>query len=542
MSLPSLSFRSRILLVVLIVAVVPLALTGLRLTRIAERSGEELLHGRLEEALGQAVSRIGNNWLRLRSDLLFLGEAEEVQQALAAEGGDVPDEPPGQLRRLFEGLDESVVRVEVRNLEGQALWSLSRTAAHRGTSSPVLGQTLAIHQRFPARELGSLAVDIRLDGLLGDGTRTMPLTGLVLDAIDPTTGAHLLPVPFDPELLENPTFEWGGEEWITARRTLSDPRLTIAAAAPLSDFAGPFRAAAREGTLWLAIVASAALLATYLITRRMTRSLERLVEGAEAVSRGDLEIQIDEAGADETGRVARAFNSMTRSLRQTLHDLAVRERLAAVGEFAASLAHEVRNPLTAIRIDLQRVEEALPPDSPLREAQSRALKEIGRLDATVAETLNVARTGRWRAGGVDVKAPLRRAADAAAPAFAEKGASLECRALNGRPLEVRGEEKALEQLFLNLMLNAAGALREGGRARIEVEERAEEAVVSVHDDGVGIPPEDVDRVFDPLYTTRPDGTGLGLTVVRRIVDEHEGSIEIESEPGTGTLVRVRLPR
>lgn len=542
MSFPSPSFRTRILLVVLIVAVVPLALTGLRLTRIAERSGEELLRGRLEETLSQAVSRIGNNWLRLRSDLLFLGEAEEVQRALASGTGDVPSEPPAELAGLFEVLDEAVVRVEIRDLEGRALWSLSRADTERGTFEPTLGQTLPIHQRFPARELGSLAVDIRLDGLLGDGTGTTPVAGQVLDAIDATTGVHLLPVPFDPTLLETPTFEWGAEEWITARRTMSDPGLTIAAAAPLSDFAGPFRDAARDGTLWLVVVASAALLATYLLTRRMTRSLERLAEGAEAVSRGDLEIQIEEAGTDEAGRVASAFNTMTRSLRRTLRDLASRERLAAVGEFAASLAHEVRNPLTAIRIDLQRVEEALPPDSPLREAQTRALKEIGRLDATVSETLDVARTGRWRARGVDVKAPLRAAADAAAPAFAEKGASLEAGALNGRPLELRGDEKALEQLFLNLMLNAAGALGEGGRARIEIEETEEEAVISVHDSGVGIPPDDIDRVFDPLYTTRPEGTGLGLTVVRRIVDEHGGRIEIESEVGVGTVVRVRLPR
>ena len=229
------------------------------------------------------------------------------------------------------------------------------------------------------------------------------------------------------------------------------------------------------------------------------------------------------------------------SLRRTLSELADRERLAAVGEFAASLAHEVRNPLTAIRIDLQRVEERLPSDSPLREPQSRALKEISRLDATVSEALDVARTGRWRIGVVDLRAPLRAAADAAAHAFTERQATLDLTGLSDRPLVVLGDASALEQLFLNLFLNAAAALGPGGRAWIEVGEEPADAVVAVRDSGTGIAPEMLDNVFQPLYTTRPDGTGLGLTVARRIVDEHGGQIEIESAVGQGTTVRVRVP-
>lgn len=547
------SFRFRILLTVLMVTVLPLALVGWWLTGIAQRSGEELLEVRLQETLDQAVSRIGTNWLRQRSDLLFLAEDENVQRALLArvEGrpgsaathrgapDDVSTEPPASLRRLFDGLDDAVVGVIVEDLEGRRLWTLDRPVEQY---QQPLRHSLAIHRSFPSRELGRLRVDLDFEALLRGTPVSPPLAGTVVGAVDMATGSPLLPLPFDSGLLDDRRFTWGRDEWLTSRRTMTEPAVILVAAAPLSDFADPFEAAARQGLLWLGVVASAGLLLTYVLTRRMTRSLEQLASSAEAVSRGDLDARIEDPGSDEVGRVAGAFNTMTASLKQTLRELASRERLAAVGEFAASLAHEVRNPLTAIRIDLQRVEESLPVDSPLREAQARALREIGRLDATVSETLEVARTGRWRPGGVELAPPLLAAAAAAAPAFAERSGTLDTGEVGRTDLTVRGDERALEQLFLNLLLNAAQALDPGGHARVEVEEEQGDVVVSIHDTGRGMEPAVMERVFDPLYTTRSDGTGLGLTVVRRIVDEHAGQIEIVSESGEGTTVRVRLPR
>jgi signal transduction histidine kinase len=554
--LPVPSFRLRILLTVLVVSVVPLALVGLWLTGTAQRSGEELLRVRLDESLDQAVSRIGTYWLRQRSDLLFLAEDDAVQQILlagiedgvrvagAAEDsrGSTPadplPEPPASLRALFEGLDEAVARVSVVDLQGRALWTLGRA----DVSQPTLRHSLTIHRRFPPQELGHLVVDLEFAGLLRRTDMARSLAGMVLGATDQSNGRSLLPVPFDPELLTEPRFSWGGDEWLALRRSMTEPAVTLVAAASLSRFAGPFEDAAQQGLWWLGAVASVGLLVTYLLTRRMTRSLEKLVASAEAVSRGDLDVRIEDPGADEVGRVAAAFNSMTASLKRTLRELSDRERLAAVGEFAATLAHEVRNPLTAVRIDLQRVEESLPPDSPLREAQARALREIGRLDATVSETLEVARTGRWRSGGTDLAVTLEAAAAAAGPAFDERSAVLETGGLAEVDLSVRGDERALEQLFLNLMLNAAQALDPGGRAWIETAEENGHVVVSMSDTGRGIDDDAMSRVFDPLYTTRSDGTGLGLTVVRRIVEDHDGEIEIESEVGVGTTVRVRLPR
>lgn len=544
MTLPSPSFRTRILMVVVIVAVIPLGLMGLWLTRSAARSGEALLHSRLEQYLNAVASRIGANWIRERSDLLFLAEDTTVQRTL---GGVTPlaaTEPPASLQTLFAGLPPSVTRARVQDTTAATLWTLDRNTdgvAPAASAGSVLVVDLPIYRRFPAGRLGTLEVHMRMGALLGDVGVEPTVAGLVLAAFDRQRGVPLLPLPFDPARLAEPRFTWAGEEWLTAARVMTEPGLRLVAAAPVSRFAGPFEAEARRATWWLAVVALSGVLTAAVLTRRLTRRLERLASAAGDVSGGHLDVQVEDTGSDEVGHVARAFNTMTGNLRRTLDELASRERLAAVGEFAASLAHEVRNPLTAIRLDLQRVEEALPADSMLREPQTRALREIERLDATVGEALDVARGEREPMAIVSLADPLDAAADAAEPAFATRQATLErSDPERTRVIEVRGDGSQLEQLFLNLLLNAATALGPGGRAWIDVETNDQEVIVHVCDAGTGIPEDMLPRVFEPLYSTRTEGTGLGLTVARRIAEAHRGRIEITSEVGRGTAVHVYL--
>jgi two-component system sensor histidine kinase FlrB len=258
------------------------------------------------------------------------------------------------------------------------------------------------------------------------------------------------------------------------------------------------------------------------------------------VSKGDFQRRINEDGEDEVGRVAEAFNLMTESLQRTLDELAKKESLAAVGEFAASLAHEIRNPLTAVRVDLQKALAGLSSDSGLRSPLQRSLSEIERLNLTIDETLAQARIGRAGAESVDLRAVLEAGAEAAQPFFQERGASLILGA-GEWPLTVRGDADALRQAFLNLFRNAAEALGPGGKAEVGVGVTEGTLEVTVTDTGTGIPEELQQRVFEPLFTTRTDGTGLGLAIVKRIVEAHGGTVALESESGRGTQIRVRLP-
>jgi len=141
---------------------------------------------------------------------------------------------------------------------------------------------------------------------------------------------------------------------------------------------------------------------------------------------------------------------------------------------------------------------------------------------------------------IDLRDPIRAAGDAALPVFAEAGATLSID-LPESPLLVNGDQGGLEQLFLNLLQNAAQALEPGGRASVRAASDKDILVVTVTDDGVGIPEDLQRRVFDPLFSTRQEGTGLGLTIARRIAQAHGGEVVLESGPGSGTCVSVRMP-
>jgi signal transduction histidine kinase len=330
------------------------------------------------------------------------------------------------------------------------------------------------------------------------------------------------------------------DEWRAVRHTLERPSLTVVVAGTLGPFVDVFENTARRGLAGLMVTALLALLATFALMTRMTRSLRHLSKAARAISSGDLSQSVAETGTDEVSTVARAFNTMTESLDRTLQQLAKRESLAAVGEFAAGLAHEVRNPLTSIQVDLQSMEAELPPDSPLREPHGKALAEVRRLNATVSDALRVARSGQVRVRAMDLREPLSAAVDAALPRFQERGATLESN-LGSVPISLEGDPDALEQLFLNLLLNAGEALEGEGTASVQVVPRESEVTVRFRDDGPGMPPEVRDRAFEPLFSTRAEGTGLGLPIARRIAVAHGGEIRIESAPESGTLVEVRLP-
>jgi signal transduction histidine kinase len=130
----------------------------------------------------------------------------------------------------------------------------------------------------------------------------------------------------------------------------------------------------------------------------------------------------------------------------------------------------------------------------------------------------------------------------ALPVFEERGAELDAAETEGEPIHARGDASALERLLLNLLLNAAQALEPGGGAKIEVQVGEEGTTVVIRDDGMGIGSEDLGRILDPFFSTRPDGTGLGLPIALRIAQAHGGSLSVESELDVGTAVTVRLPQ
>lgn len=286
----------------------------------------------------------------------------------------------------------------------------------------------------------------------------------------------------------------------------------------------------------------------FLVTSRLTASLERVSSAAWAVSEGELDRSIPVEGAYEVRRLATAFNRMTESLRTTLQQLSERESLAAVNEFAAALAHEIRNPLTSLQLDLQEVEEELPEDFPLRGVQAQAIEDLKRLDSIVGGALETARSGNINLAPTDLLPILEGVVHRAQPHADSAGVSvlLDSSGRDSTPnlaqIRLHADADALQRVILNLVLNAVQASPEGAEVQIGALQGEDGVVISVRDQGEGIPADQLERILEPFFTTRPGGTGVGLSIARRIVAAHRGTLEVESQVGEGTTVSVMLPQ
>ena len=529
-----LSLRTRLLLIPLVVAILPMALFGAWQANAISRSAEQLLRARLEQSLHRVATGIGARWVSRRADLLTMAEDDAVQNWLRAQAADTTRVDFGN---TAERLKDAVQSVTLRPVDHEHGWRLLANQ----TDDPAFTVSVGVFERSSGSRLGALDAQMRIASLVPPNAAWTAGAGTVLGVIDAATGTSLVPVPFEAGLMTRDRFEWAGEQWMAVRRRLHEPALELVAASPISPFAQPFETATRQGLIALVIVATLAAIATTLLTRRTTDSLRELADAATTIAAGQYGANVSVAeGPDEVGRVAHAFNSMSASLRHTLDQLSERQSLAAVGEFAATLAHEVRNPLTAIRIDLQRLEEKLAGDPAARAPAARALQTLSRLDATVTGALRVARSGQATLGSIDLRDPLRAAIHDVLPEINTRAIQFS-EALPAEPAWVMGDGAALYQLFFNLLLNAAQATPASGAVNVFLSRSPEGMTVRVSDSGPGIAADATEQVFTRFYTTKPGGTGLGLAIARRIATAHGGHLAIEDGSPRGAVLVVQLP-
>ncbi len=239
----------------------------------------------------------------------------------------------------------------------------------------------------------------------------------------------------------------------------------------------------------------------------------------------------------------------TETLEQALQELKTAqeqlirsERLSSMGRLAVSLAHEINNPLQAVRISLELALEEMDQDRPVdREDLKVANGEIGRVIRIMQGLHNLQRPSEAKETRVEVNGVLQDVLALMDKQLRRAGVVLRVD-LAPEPLPVLGCSNQLKQVFLNLVLNALEAMPQGGEMGVSSSLGAERWVmVSVADTGVGIPATQLDQIFEPFFTTKTQGLGLGLTVCQTIVEAHGGELGVESEPGRGTSFQVRLP-
>jgi two-component system sensor histidine kinase HydH len=226
-----------------------------------------------------------------------------------------------------------------------------------------------------------------------------------------------------------------------------------------------------------------------------------------------------------------------RSLEQRMRES---ERLAAVGRMAGGVAHEVRNPLSSIKGLALLLKHKFPEHSRERDTADLLIQETERMNRTITEMLSFTRPAPLRVEPVDLGALLQRSLELVRTEAADSGVVTRVQLGPGLPA-VEGDADRLQQVLMNVLLNGLQAMEEGGRLEIAAEVDGDGVEVRVTDTGRGIAPELQAQVFFPYFTTKPGGSGLGLAISQKIVADHHGTIEIESESGQGTTVVIRLP-
>ena len=277
--------------------------------------------------------------------------------------------------------------------------------------------------------------------------------------------------------------------------------------------------------------------------RRLLAPLSQVTQRARAVSRGDLSPRDVAPAHDELGELAAAFEQMVRAVAQAQSQAVANERLAAIGKMAAHVTHEIRNPLSAIGLNIELLEEELAQEGGHAEAKTllgAVAREVGRLENLSEEYLRLARLPSPRMEEGDLAALVRDVAQFTKKEM-ERAHCVVQVSVAGRVPSAMYDEAQIRQALLNLLRNAREAMQEGGEIQVSVLAIGMSVVLRVEDRGSGIPDEIRARVFDPFFSTKGEGTGLGLAITRRIAVAHGGSIAAAPREGGGTTFSIALP-
>jgi len=296
--------------------------------------------------------------------------------------------------------------------------------------------------------------------------------------------------------------------------------------------------------LLILVVGTAATVLVFRASTLFTRPITHMIEVIRQVKRGNFEEKMAVEGQDELAEMAGAFNRMTDMIRHNKEmeaSLAQQGKMASLGVLSSGVAHEINNPLGVILGYAGYIEGKMAEDDPNYRYIHEIKRESKRCKKIVQDLLSYARTPRPSLEPVDLNRLLSQIVDFAANHTDMRGVAITTEFAPALP-QVMLDGDQMRQVAINLILNAGGAMPEGGRLTVKTEQLdAEHVRIAFTDSGCGIPQESIEKIFEPFYTTKERGTGLGLAITRQIIEHHHGEISIESTPGTGTTVRVTLP-
>lgn len=287
---------------------------------------------------------------------------------------------------------------------------------------------------------------------------------------------------------------------------------------------------------------------TIFLARRYTTPIKNLVGDFKRISAGDLSVTIPVESNDEIGEMAEGFNNMVEKLREREaleKRLYEAEHLSRVGQLASGIAHEIRNPLNYISLAIDHLKAEMLPTcgdkcAELEELTDKIKEEVRRANYMVVNFMNYGRPLKLRRTEVIYRELLAKVLPVLEGRLTEQKIIVELQIPNDLPpLWIDGE--LFRNCILNFVTNASQAMPDGGTITLGARIREKLVELTFRDQGTGISPDDISKIFQPYFTTKDVGIGLGLAITERIIKEHDGSIAVESTVGTGTTITVSLP-
>ena len=329
----------------------------------------------------------------------------------------------------------------------------------------------------------------------------------------------------------------------------SDGRFYIMVVLKSDKTATAFRAA-QPLIYTLAILLISALVTFYLVWR-FTRPIANLSNAARQIAQGDLSIRLTDADrTDEMGKLTAQFNEMTAQLekKQELEaKLREAEKSAVVGRLASAIAHEIRNPLNYINLTLDHLRNKFKPESVEKQANFEKLTaqlktEVERINRQVSDFLNYSRPLTLDFQPADARKVVEDSLRLVEAQACEQNVKVSIVERENVP-KISGDADVLRSVFSNLFLNSVQAMeKDGGILNVTISPENDFVRIEVKDTGIGIEEENLEKIFEPYFSTKETGTGLGLAIVKKIIEDHNGTIEVGSILGEGTIFTVRLPK
>jgi signal transduction histidine kinase len=276
------------------------------------------------------------------------------------------------------------------------------------------------------------------------------------------------------------------------------------------------------------------------IGKNLTDPIKDLVGFTEQVADGNLDEQCEIKTHDEIGDLTLAFNQMTQELKQSRDKLIQAERLATAGKMSASFAHEIRNPLSSMRMLSQMLMQKPETSAEQQQSLQYILEEIERIDNIVKGLMDFARPTTLNLEQQPLVPALQSVLALMEANLTHHQIQLVSELASDLP-DFQFDSDKIKQAFMNIVLNAMEAMPQGGTLTVSTFKQEDSMCIKVTDTGIGISAEDIEHLFEPFFTRKEKGTGLGLANVKRILEEHDGKVEIKSTPSEGTTVSLWLP-